>query len=126
MHQHTEVTDVYLIEPLKVNNKEDKTEQYWFPTPEQPADPTTYTNIQKRKFDELVKLQSLEKLNPHYDEQSRETFLDNFDWNDTTLNLFERQKVEELLVEFNDIFARRRFDIGTNREFKVKLTPNDD
>ena len=34
--------------------------------------------------------------------------------------------MEELLVEFNDIFARHRFDIGTNREFKVKLTPNYD
>ena len=30
MHQHTEVTDVYLNELLKVNDKEDKTEQYWF------------------------------------------------------------------------------------------------
>ena len=27
MHQHTDVTDVYLIELLKVNNKEDNTEQ---------------------------------------------------------------------------------------------------
>ena len=34
--------------------------------------------------------------------------------------------MEELLVEFHDVFARHRFDIGTNREFKVKLTPNDD
>ena len=50
MHQHTEVTDVYLNELLKVNDK-DKTEQYWFPTPEQPGDPTTYTPIQKRIFD---------------------------------------------------------------------------
>ena len=31
-----------------------------------------------------------------------------------------------MLIEFHDIFARHRFDIGTNREFKVKLTPNDD
>ena len=64
MHQHTEVTDVYLNELLKVNNKEDKTEQYWFPTPEQLGDPTTYTPIQKRLFDELVELQTLGKLNP--------------------------------------------------------------
>ena len=38
-----------------------------------------------------------------------------------TLTLFERQKVEELLVELHDIFARHRFDIGTNG---VKLTPD--
>ena len=122
MHQHTEGTDVCLNELLKVNNKEDKTEQYWFPTPEQPGDPTTFTPIQKRTFDELVELQTLEKLNPQDNEKSRKTFLDNFDWSD----FFERQKVEELLVEFHDIFARHRFDIGKNREFKVKLTPNDD
>ena len=79
MHQHTEVTDVYLNELLKVNNGEDKTEQFWFPTQEQPGDPTTYTPIQKRIFDELVELQTLEKLNTHDDEQSRKTFLDNFD-----------------------------------------------
>ena len=31
-----------------------------------------------------------------------------------------------MLVEFHDIFARHRFDIGMNEEFKVKLTPKDD
>ena len=60
----------------------------------------------------LVELQTLEKLNTQDDEQSRKTFLDNFDWSDTTLTLFERQKLEELLVEFHDIFPRHRFDIG--------------
>ena len=29
-------------------------------------------------------------------------------------------------VEFHDIFARHRFDIGMNEEFTVKLTPKDD
>ena len=105
MHQYTEITEVYLDELPKINNKEDKTEQYRFPTPEQPGDPTTCTPSQKRKFDEIVELQTLEKLNPHEDEQSRKTFPDNFDWSDTTLTLFERQKVEELLVDFHDNFT---------------------
>ena len=73
-----------------------------------------------------MELQTLEKRNPHDDEQSRKTFVDNFDWSDTTLTLFERRKVEELLVEIHDVFARHRFDIGTNRDFKIKLTPIDD
>ena len=85
-----------------------------------------HTPIPKRIFDELVELQTLEKLNAHDEEQSRKTILDNFDWSDTTLTLFVRQKVEELLIEFQDIFARHRFDIGTIREFKDKFTPNDD
>ena len=45
---------------------------------------------------------------------------------DTTLSPEEQKQIEEILIEFQDIFARHRFDIGTNREFKVKLTPNDD
>ena len=38
----------------------------------------------------------------------------------------EKQAVEEILVEYHDIFARQRMDIGMNREIKVKLTPKDD
>ena len=52
--------------------------------------------------------------------------LSNFDWTDTTLTADERKQIEEILIEFHNIFARHRFDIGTNREFKVNLTPNDD
>ena len=53
-------------------------------------------------------------------------FLSHFDWTDTTLSPFEKQHIEDILVHYHDIFARHRFDIGTNREIKVKLTPNDD
>ena len=65
-------------------------------------------------------------MNPHDNESSRKAFLSNFDWSDTTLDLEEQQEIEEILIEFHDIFARHRFDIGINREIKVKLTPNDD
>ena len=44
---------------------------------------------------------------------------------DSTLQLNAKQAVEELLVEFHDIFARHRFDIGINTEFKVQLKPLD-
>ena len=53
-------------------------------------------------------------------------FFSHFDWTDTILSPFEKQHIEDILVQYHDIFARHRFDIGTNREFKVKLTPNDD
>ena len=36
------------------------------------------------------------------------------------------RQIETLLVEFHDIFARHRFDIGVNEEFTVKLTPKDE
>ena len=37
----------------------------------------------------------------------------------------DKQAVEDILVEYHDIFARHRMDIGMNTEFKVKLTPKD-
>ena len=126
MIQQEETTEVYINELLKVPQSKSEQESYWFPTPEDPGDPATYTPIQQRIYNELLELKELEKLNPHDNETSRKTFLSNFDWTDTTLSSEERQEIEEILVEFHDIFARHRFDIGINREFKVKLTPNDD
>ena len=126
MIQHDETTEVYINELLKVPQSNSEQESYWFPTPEEPGDPATYTPIQQRIYNELLELKELEKLNPHDNELSRTTFLSNFDWTDTTLSIDERREIEEILVEFHDIFARHRFDIGINREFKVQLTPNDD
>ena len=126
MIQHKETTEVHINELLKVPQQNPEQETYWFPTPDEPGDPATYTPIQERIYQELLELQQLEKLNPNDNDTSRKTFLSNFDWSDTTLGPDERQEIEVILIEFHDIFARHRFDIGINREFKVKLTPNDD
>ena len=44
----------------------------------------------------------------------------------STLAPDEKEKIEEILVEFHDIGARHRLDIGLNEELNVKLTPKDD
>ena len=49
-------------------------------------------------------------------------FLKRFDWTNTLLTKTEKQAVEDILVDYHDIFARHRMDIGKNTEFKVKLT----
>ena len=116
----------YVSSLIKTNRNSQNPENYWFPTPENPGNPEEHTPIQKRILRELQALQDLESLDPTKDEESREKFLRNFDWKDSTLTLEEKTKIEELLVEFHDIFARHRFDIGMNEEFKVKLTPKDD
>ena len=126
MIQHEETTDVYINELLKVPKTNSEQETYWFPTPEEPGDPATYTPIQQRIYNELLEFKVTEKLNPPDNETSRKAFLSNFDWTNTTLSSDERKECEEILIEFHDIFGRHRFDIGINREFKVKLTPNDD
>ena len=38
----------------------------------------------------------------------------------------EKQAIEDVLLDYHDIFARHRMDSGTNTEFKVKITPKDD
>ena len=68
----------------------------------------------------------METLDTTTNAESCAKFLEIFDWKDSTLTPAEKAKIEELLVEFHDIFARHRFDIGMNEEFKVKLTPKDD
>ena len=116
----------YVSSLIKTNRNPQNSENYWFPIPENPGNPEEHTPIQKRILRELQALQDLETLDPTKDEKSRAKFLGNFDWKDSTLTPEEKEKIEELLVEFHDIFARDRFDTGMNEEFKVKLTPKDD
>ena len=113
MIQHEKTTEIYINELLKVPSQNPEQESYWFPTPEDPGDPTTYTPIQQRIYNELLELKELEQLNPQDNEKSRKIFLSNFDWTDTTLNPEEQKQIEEILIEIHDIFARHRFDIGT-------------
>ena len=116
----------YASSLIKSTKPEVFLENCWFPTPEDPGDPQHHTPIQKRILSELINLQELEKLNPQDDPESRRQFLSNFDWTDSMLQPAEIARIEDLLVEFHDIFARHRFDIGMNEDFKVKLTPKDD
>ena len=117
---------IYYINSLLNTSKNDEfNETYWFPTPQNPCNEKEHTPIQTRILNELRELEQLEKLNPSENTNSRNQFLSNFDWTDSTLQPEPKQAVENLLVEFHDIFARHRFDIGINTEFKVQLTPVD-
>ena len=97
--------------------------EFWFPTPETCSSSQNLTGIHKRIFETLVELKQLEKLDPLQSQEEKFKFLSNFNWNKSVLNVEQKSKVEDLLVEFNDIFARNRFDVGGNDEFKIKLTP---
>ena len=116
----------YLNELLRTNKPEQQNETFWFPTPENPGKPEEHTPIQTRILKELNELKDKEKLNPQESTESRNKFLKCFDWTDTLLTEIEKQAIEDILVEYHDIFARHRTDIGMNTEFKVKLTPKDD
>ena len=116
----------YLNELLRMSKPEQQDNTFWFPTPENPGKPEDHTPIQTRILNELNELKDKEKLNPQESTEARNKFLKRFDWTDTLLTGTEKQAIEDILVEYYDIFARHRMDIGMNTEFKVKLTPKDD
>ena len=116
----------YLNKLLRTNKSEQQDNTFWFPTPENPGKPEGHTPKQTRILKELNELKDKEKLNPQESTESRNKFLKRFDWIDTLLTETEKQAIEDILVEYHDIFARHRMDIGMNTEFKVKLTPKDD
>ena len=53
-------------------------------------------------------------------------FLEQFNWTETLIMKAEKHALENILVDYQEIFARHRMNIGMNREFKMKLTPKDD
>ena len=116
----------YLNELPRANKPEQQDNTFWFPTPENPGKPEDHTPIQTRILKELNELKDKEKLNPQESTESRNKFLKRFDWTDTLLTEMEKQAIEDILVEYHDIFARHRMDTGMNTEFRVKLTPKGD
>ena len=116
----------YLTELLRTNKSDQQSNTFWFPISEKPGNTEEHIPIQTRILKELRELQQKEKLNPKDDNESRIEFVERFDWTDTLLNEDEKHAVEDILVEYHDILARHRMDIGMNTEFKVRLTPKDD
>ena len=110
-----------VINQLFVNPEMKSTK--WYPTPETCSEPDKLNAIERRIYDEILALRELEKLDPSQSDEQRMNFLKNFNWDDSLLTPSQRLQVEELLVKYNSIFARHRFDIGMNTDFKVKLTP---
>ena len=112
----------YLTELLRTN-RPDQSNTFWFTTPENPGNTDEHTPIQTRIIKELC---SYNNRKTWIQKMTRTEFLKRFDWTDTLLNENEKHAVEDILVEYHDIIARHRMDIGMNMEFKVKLTAKDD
>ena len=74
----------------------------------------------------MFELKDKEKLNPQERTESGNNFLKRIHWTDTLLTYAEKQANRDFLVDYHDLFARHRMDIGMNTQFKGKLTPKDD
>ena len=125
MHNNHDDAIHYIKNLLKTSKTDEVNETYWFSKPQNPGNENEHTPIQTHILTELREPGQLEQLNPLKDTNSCDQFISNFDWTDSTLHLDTKQAVEDLLVEFHDIFPRYRFDVGINTEFKVQLTPLD-
>ena len=95
----------YINSLLKTAKTDEVNETYWFPTPQNLGNEKEHTPIQTRILNELRELEQLEQLNTLEVTDSRDQFLSNLDWTDSNLQLDAKQAVENLLVEFHDIFA---------------------
>ena len=115
----------YLNDLLRTYKPEQPNNTFWFSTPETPGKPKDHTPIQTRTLTKQTELKDKEKLNPQQSREFRNNFLKRFDWTGTLLTETKKQAIEGILVDYHEIFARHRMDIGMNTEFKVKLTPKD-
>ena len=71
---------------------------------------------------ELRELAELGKRDPTENEKPRNKFLAMFKLTDLIFTGEDGDSLENTIVEFHDIFARHRLDIGMNTPFKVSLT----
>ena len=119
--EHHTSHDIIDYRPL-----EGATNEVWFATPENTEDPNTLDQFNRRVYDLITDCREKEKLDPTTSPEKRREFLDQFQWEGTQFNEEQKAQVEDIIVKHHSIFARHRFDIGSNDEFKVKLTPAHD
>ena len=122
----TQIFITYLTGLLRLNELDQQNNTFCYLTPENPGNREDHTPNQSRILNNLHELQEKEKLNPEVDAESRLEFFERIDWTDTLLTETEKQAVEDILVEYHDIFARQIMDIGKITDFRLKLTPKDD
>ena len=94
----------------------------WYPTPDTCSDPTKLNKLERRIYDEIIELRRIESLDPTKKEETREQFLSEFKdtWTDSLLSPEQIERMKDNLVSYQSVFARHRFDIGINTEFKIK------
>ena len=74
-----------LVDPQLINVTPEY-EKLWFPTPETCPDPKSLSPLQREIFEQLLKLQKMEKLDPTGNHQDKFAFLSKFPWEKSALN----------------------------------------
>ena len=63
------------------------------------------------------------KMDPKNIDATKLEILKNYSWDTCVQNADQNRQHDELLVEYYDMFAKHRFDVGYKTELKNKLTP---
>ena len=95
----------------------------WFPTLETCIDFSSLTPLQREIDDQILQMQRLGKKNPAENESDRQAFLKKFSWDTCVSSHDQKQDLDKFVVEYHDVFAKHRFDVGYDTELKIKLTP---
>ena len=85
----------YVSSLINTNKNPRKSEDFWFPTQDNPGNPDEHTPILKRILRESQALQDLGTLDPTNDEQSTAKFLENFDWKEFFLTSHAQRNSED-------------------------------
>ena len=90
---------------------------------ERKKDTLRYKNKPSKNYE---KYPNEKNVTPTEIDVSQNKFLWMFKWTDSLIKAKDWENLEATIVQFNDIFARHRLDIGMNMQFKASLTPKDD
>ena len=85
LDKHHDDAPQYANSVLKNLRSDINVETYWFPTLQNPDNPSNHIPIQKRNLTESYALEELERLDPQANQKSRDLFSTNFEWMDSTL-----------------------------------------
>ena len=113
----------YLINFSERTNQNSKVKHSGFQHPKILLKLKTIPRYKHESSKSGVNWKKIEKLNPKNDTKSLRKFHERFNWTITLLTENEKQAIKDVLVDYHDIFARHRTDIGMNTEFKVTLSP---
>ena len=95
----------------------------WFPNPETCNDFSNLTLPRREIYDQILQLERQEKMDLKINEDDKLEFLEKISWDTFVLNADQERQPEEFLVEYHDVFAKHRFDVGYSIELKIKFTP---
>ena len=58
-------------------------------------------------------------MDPKNNDADKLDFLKKFSWDTFVLNADQKRQLKDFLLEYHDVFAKHRFDVGCNTGLKI-------